>query len=123
MASPDVAVPTTAAPPKVAANSLWRLAVKRLFRRRSSLIGMTILGILILVAIFARVIAPYDPTDALIGKEKVTQRQKPCVHLLGCPADQPEHLMGIDANFRDEFSRVIFASRISLVIGIASVSF
>ncbi len=105
------------------ANSLWRLTLRRLFRQRSALAGGTILGILILIAIFAPVIAPYDPVEVLIGVEPVTRREAPCIHILGCPADQPQHIMGIDGNFRDVFSRVIYGSRISLTVGVAAVSF
>ena len=43
--------------------------------------------------------------------------------LLGCPADQPQHIMGLDSNLRDEFSRVIYGSRVSLQIGIVTVGF
>lgn len=105
------------------ANSLWRLTLRRLFRQRSAVIGMILLGSLILVAIFAPVIAPYDPLESLIGKEDVTKRQAPCIHLLGCPEDQPQHIMGIDGNFRDVFSRVIYGARISLTVGFATVGF
>jgi ABC-type dipeptide/oligopeptide/nickel transport system permease subunit len=104
-------------------NSLWRLTIRRLFRQRSAIIGLTILVFLILVAIFAPVIAPYDPTDVLIGVEQVSKREAPCIHLLGCPVDRPQHLMGIDGNVRDQFSRVIFGSRISLLVGFTTVSF
>ena len=76
-----------------------------------------------MVAIFAPVIAPYDPEMVLIGVEDVKKREAPCIHLLGCPADQPQHLMGIDGNVRDEFSRVIYGTRVSLLIGITTVSF
>ena len=47
----------------------------------------------------------------------------PCIHLLGCPADQPEHLFGLDSNGRDLFSRVVYATRVSLFIGLATVTF
>ena len=47
----------------------------------------------------------------------------PCIHILGCPADKTEHLFGLDANARDEFSRVIHGARISLWIGFATVGF
>ncbi len=59
----------------------------------------------------------------LIGKEDVKRRAPPCIHLLGGPADQPQHLMGIDGNVRDQFSRVVYGSRYSLVIGFVTVGF
>jgi len=105
------------------ANSLWRLTLRRIFRQRSAVIGMTLLGILLFCAVFAPVIAPYDPEAVLIGVENVRKREPPCIHLLGCPKDRPQHLMGIDGNVRDVFSRVIFGSRISLFVGITTVSF
>jgi ABC-type dipeptide/oligopeptide/nickel transport system permease subunit len=84
---------------------------------------MTLLGILVFCAIFAPVIAPYDPEAVLIGVEDVRKREPPCIHILGCPKDRPQHLMGIDGNVRDVFSRIIFGARISLFIGISTVSF
>jgi ABC-type dipeptide/oligopeptide/nickel transport system permease subunit len=50
-------------------------------------------------------------------------RQSPCIHLLGCPADQPQHIMGLDGNVRDQFSRLIYGTRVSLSIGISTVTF
>jgi ABC-type dipeptide/oligopeptide/nickel transport system permease subunit len=82
---------------------------------------MTLLGFLTLVAILAPVIAPYDPLQVLIGLEPVKKRADPCIHLLGCPAEQPQHLMGIDGNVRDEFSRIIYGTRISLFIGFVTI--
>jgi ABC-type dipeptide/oligopeptide/nickel transport system permease subunit len=79
--------------------------------------------LLVLIAIFAPVIAPYEPEQVLIGVEPVKKRQAPCIHLLGCPADQPQHLMGIDGNVRDQFSRVLFGARFSLIIGLTTVTF
>jgi len=105
-----------------ASEGLWRLALRRLFRQRSGIAGMVILGILVFSAIFAPYIAPYDPIE-VIRDEPIKRRAKPCIHLLGCPADQPQHLMGVDANFRDEFSRIIYGARISLVIGFATIGF
>ena len=51
------------------------------------------------------------------------QRAAPCIHLLGCPADQPQHLFGTDGNFRDVFSRVVYGARTSLVVGLAAIGF
>lgn len=105
------------------ANSLWRLTLRRLFRQRSAMLGGAILLILIFVAIFADFIAPYSPTEVLIGKEDIRKRSAPCIHLLGCPEDQPQHIMGVDGNVRDVFSRVVHGTRISLSVGFATVSF
>ncbi|MBC8508942.1 MAG: ABC transporter permease [Anaerolineales bacterium] len=104
-------------------NSLARLTLRRIIRQRSAVIGGTILGLLILVAIFAPVLAPYDPEEVLIGKEDIKKRSSPCIHLLGCPEDQPQHILGVDGNVRDVFSRVIFGTRVSLFIGFSTVGF
>lgn len=104
------------------ANSLWRLTLRRLFRQRSAIVGMIILGFLIIVAILAPVIAPYDPTQVLIGVEDVKRREAPCIHLLGCPEDKPQHFMGIDGNVRDVFSRIVYGTRVSLRIGLVTVT-
>ena len=95
---------------QVVTGSLWRLAFHRLFRHRSSQIGMFLLGSLILTAIFAKQIAPYDPTQILIGVEDVRMRASPCIHLLGCPESEPQHIMGTDSNVRDFFSRSLSVS-------------
>ena len=97
-------------------------AAANLLRNRSAIVGLTILGFLFLMAITAPVIAPYDPTRSLIdlGEKIYTP---PCIHALGCPVGQPEHFAGLDQNARDEFSRVIFGSRISLLIGFTTVGF
>jgi len=96
---------------------LWRGAWRRLLRRKTGVFGLTIIGTLVVVAIFAPVIAPYDPTEVLIGKEDVKRRDPPCVHLLGCDSDTPQHILGLDGNVRDQFSRIVYGSRVSLALG------
>jgi peptide/nickel transport system permease protein len=103
---------------------LWRDTLGSVLRQRSALIGLTILGILVFVAVFAPIIATHDPDQVLLGVEDgVKKRAAPCIHLLGCPADQPEHYFGTDGNFRDVFSRVVYGTRTSLPIGFAAVGF
>jgi ABC-type dipeptide/oligopeptide/nickel transport system permease subunit len=94
--------------------------MRRLSRHHSAQVGAIILFILIMVAIFAPVIAPYDPTLPL---RNVKRRDPPCIHLLGCPADEPQHIMGIDGNSRDLFSRILYGARMSLLIGFATITF
>jgi ABC-type dipeptide/oligopeptide/nickel transport system permease subunit len=103
--------------------SLWRITWRRLFRRKSSVVGLGIIVALLLIAIAAPWIAPYDPLQVLIGIEDVKIRQAPCIHMLGCPQDQPQHIMGIDGNVRDQFSRLIFGTRVSLFVGFSTVTF
>jgi peptide/nickel transport system permease protein len=105
------------------ANSLWRLTMRRVLRQRSAQVGIVVFVIITVMAIFAPVIAPYDPTEVLIGKEDVKKRQAPCIHLLGCPEDQPQHIMGTDGNVRDQFSRIVYGSRVSLRVGFTVVFF
>ena len=102
------------------ANSLWRLTGRRLMRQRSAIVGLILLSILVFAAIFAPWIAPYDPDDTRAAEMR---RAAPCVHLLGCPEEQPQHIMGTDSNFRDIFSRIIYGTRISLRVGFLTVSF
>jgi ABC-type dipeptide/oligopeptide/nickel transport system permease subunit len=94
--------------------------IRHLFAHSSGRAGAIILGLLILVAIFAPVIAPYDPTQLLKDQKR---RDTPCIHLLGCPANEQQHLFGIDGNSRDLFSRVIYGSRLSLQVGILTMGF
>ncbi|MCS6962551.1 ABC transporter permease [Thermoflexus sp.] len=95
-------------------------ALRRLTRHRSAQVGFFLLGLMVFAAIFADVIAPYDPIKPL---KNVQRRAPPCIHLLGCPRDQPQHLFGIDGNNRDLFSRVIYGSRLSLQIGFSTITF
>jgi peptide/nickel transport system permease protein len=103
--------------------SLWQITWRRLFKRKSALVGMVILGILVIIALTAQWLAPYSPYQVLIGLEPVKQRQAPCIHLFGCPTDQPQHIAGVDGNVRDQFSRLLYGTRLSLMIGLSTVSF
>jgi len=101
--------------------NLWRDALRHLLHNRSAQIGLTILGFLLLVAVFAPLIATHDPID--FRDPNGLHRIPPCIHLLGCPADQPEYFFGLDDNGRDLYSRVVYATQVSLFIGISTVSF
>ncbi len=106
--------------------SLWQEAIKNLRRNRSAVLGMIIIAILLLIAIFAPVIATHDPLQSMIGEPGHTGRlpaRVACIHAFGCPAEEPQHLMGLDLNARDLFSRVVYGSRVSLFVGVTSVTF
>jgi ABC-type dipeptide/oligopeptide/nickel transport system permease subunit len=103
--------------------ALWKMTLRRLLRRRTGVVGMILVGLMVFCAIAAPLIAPYDPQEVLIGKEEVKKREAPCLHLLGCEASRPQHVMGIDGNFRDQFSRVVYGARVSISIGLSTVAF
>ena len=111
----------TTAPKKLIADTTFERqsptveAMRRLLKHRSAQVGLVLLGILIICAIFAPWIAPYDPIKPI---RTATRRSPPCIHWLGCPADQEQHILGVDGNSRDLFSRIIYGSRVSLSIGI-----
>jgi ABC-type dipeptide/oligopeptide/nickel transport system permease subunit len=91
--------------------------LRRLAGNRSAQVGALIIGALLLVAIFADVIAPYE-YDQQIRQPGLRRRSPPCIHLLGCDPQKPQVLMGLDSNFRDLFSRVVYGARLSLQIGL-----
>jgi len=106
--------------------SLWQITWRRLFRRKSSIVGMVILAILIFLALTAQWLAPYDPIVSMLDinpPQNIQKRSAPCIHILGCSQDQPQHIMGTDGNIRDEFSRMLYGARLSLMIGLSTVTF
>jgi ABC-type dipeptide/oligopeptide/nickel transport system permease subunit len=101
---------------------LWRDTLRDVFRQRNARVGAIILGLLVFAALFADVVAAYDP-DKVLFDQGVRRLTPPCVHVLGCPSAQQEHFFGIDKNGRDEFSRVLHGARISLRVGFLTVGF
>lgn len=81
--------------------------LRRLLRSRSALVGGGVLICIVLAAITAPLISPYDPI-------KTNQR-------LSLEGPSLAHLMGTDRFGRDIFSRVVWAGQISLPIGLVSV--
>jgi peptide/nickel transport system permease protein len=94
--------------------SLWREAGRQLRRSPSALIGGFFVLAFIVIASFASKIAPFDPlkTDLFaIGK-----------HGGCCPGPSSAHWLGVDDVGRDEFSRILYGARYSLLIGVVSVA-
>jgi peptide/nickel transport system permease protein len=76
--------------------------------RRSLTFGLTLLGLLVLLALLAPVVAPHDP-DAVDPNR-----------VLGSP--DGSYLLGADDFGRDVLSRTIFALRVSLLVAVSSVA-
>jgi peptide/nickel transport system permease protein len=109
-------------------SSLWRDAMRHLVRKRSAIVGMAILGVLLLIAILHPWLATFDPNVPMLDIPEqvemgVRKRMPPCIHFLGCPADQPQHILGLDGNVRDFYSRMVYGSKWSLIIGFTTMGF
>jgi peptide/nickel transport system permease protein len=91
-------------PPRV---SEWRRFRRVFFSRPPVLFGLVILAILLLAAIFANWVAPYAPNQQYMDEAL----QQPSA----------QHFLGTDQFGRDTFSRLIFGSRIALIVGFACV--
>lgn len=99
-----------AAPPAQSSGSRRRSAfARRLLANRSFLIGALLVGFVVLLAVLAGWIAPYDPLKGAF-------RQR-----MAAPSMQ--HWMGTDQFGRDILSRVLFGARISLEIGLVVTVF
>jgi ABC-type dipeptide/oligopeptide/nickel transport system permease subunit len=99
-----------------------RTTLRRVLRQRSAVIGLVILAFLASLALLADVLATHPPNQPMLGIEPgAATRNPPCIHLLGCPASEPQHYFGLDGNARDEFSRILFGARVSLAIGFITV--
>jgi peptide/nickel transport system permease protein len=93
--------------PSPTGRSLARDAWRRLLRSKSALIGGTLLLVVVLCALLAPLISPYDPI-------KTNQRTS-------LEAPNLAHPMGTDRFGRDVLARVIWAGRLSLPVGFVSV--
>ena len=104
-----------------APESRGRETVRSLLRQRSAAIGLAILLLFAAVAIFAPLLTPYTDQQVFIGDPGAKSRAAPCIHILGCPAEYNEHWFGLDGNVRDVYTRVLYGTRISLIIGFVTV--
>ncbi len=103
----------------------WYQTTRRVFRQRSAIIGIVIITIIVLMAILAPLITPYDPELSMLDSGlsgEFKKRTGPCIHLLGC-TDEHQFVMGLDGNLRDVYSRVVYGARISLRVGFITVAF
>jgi peptide/nickel transport system permease protein len=83
------------------------------FRHLATLLGAVIIGAAVLVAIFAPSLTPHDPFA-----QDLNLRLLPPVWMEG---SQPAHLLGTDQIGRDYLSRLIYGTRISMLIGVLTV--
>jgi peptide/nickel transport system permease protein len=91
---------------------LWSEAWRRLRTNPGAIVGFTLVAIFVIVAIFAPLIAPFDPRA-----QNLSLVREGC-----CPGPSADYWFGVDSLGRDEFSRVIYGARYSLLIGVVAVA-
>ncbi len=97
----DLPEPTVLAP--------GQTMLRRARRHSGFIIGCAGLGLIIVLALAAPLLAPFDPFD-----QSLLARLKPPSWY---PAGVPEHILGTDQLGRDYLSRLLYGARLSLVIG------
>ena len=85
----------------------WKKTVKTLFTRKIAVVSAVVVILFIAMAILAPLIAPYDPNYA----DFASYLQGP----------GKNHILGTDNYGRDVFSRIIYGTRVSLIIGVFAV--
>jgi ABC-type dipeptide/oligopeptide/nickel transport system permease subunit len=90
----------------VRSSSLWRDAVRRLLRNRLALVGLIVVAVLGLVAIFADVLAPRPYTKTNFSR-------------LNEPPSR-DYPLGTDQIGRDLLSRMIYGARVSMLVGLGA---
>jgi peptide/nickel transport system permease protein len=81
--------------------------VRRMFRNRLATVGTVLIALLVLCAVFADQISPYAPNRQYYRE------------LLQPPS--AKHLLGTDGLGRDQLSRILYGSRVSLLVGAISI--
>jgi peptide/nickel transport system permease protein len=90
-------------------SGLMKDALDRLKTNKGALIGVALILVFVVAAVFAPLIAPYGPLERVGGL--ATNPEGP----------SSAHWFGLDEQGRDLFSRIVYGARLSLIIGLVSV--
>jgi peptide/nickel transport system permease protein len=100
-----ISIGTTKAPPRF--NELRRM-LSVFMSRKIVALGLVIIAVLLISAVFSPLLAPYDPYE-----QNLEETLK---------SSNSAHWLGTDAIGRDTLSRIIYGTRTSLMIGIVAIS-
>jgi peptide/nickel transport system permease protein len=95
------------------ANGRLNLVLRKMWHLRLGVLGAFVIICLIITALFTPYLAPADPY-----KQNILNRLKPPAWVEG---GNPKHLLGTDQLGRDILSRIMYGTRISLLVGISAV--
>ena len=92
----------------------WTIFVRRLVRRRTALFGAMVVAMVLVTAVAAPLVSPFDPLEQDIGERlKAPGWRDRAGHA---------HPLGTDHLGRDIFARVIYGARPALLVGVAAVA-
>jgi len=95
-----------------APSGLWRDAMHRFVRNPGAMVGVGMVSVIVFAAIFAPLIARYDPLQQNFNALRN-----------GFPTGPSwKHWFGVDTLGRDQWARIVYGARISLLIGVVTVS-
>ncbi|HLR74586.1 MAG TPA: oligopeptide ABC transporter permease [Virgibacillus sp.] len=87
----------------------FQMALERFMQNKLAVLGVIILTLIVLMAIFAPFLTSHDPTKS----DLMLVENKPSA----------EHILGTDGSGRDNFARLLYGSRISLIVGFSAMLF
>ncbi len=111
---PSVATESVAlAAPRPWVEREWAVLLVRLIRRRTALFGLVVVAMVALTAVFAPALSPFDPLEQDIGQRLKEPGWQ--------DAQGRAHLLGTDHLGRDILARIIYGSRVALMVGLSAV--
>ena len=90
----------------------FKSLARRLLRDRLALVAAVLLVAIVIAAILAPLIAPYDPYETT---------RRPFLPPVWSDGSLPAHLLGTDGQGRDMLSRLLYGTRLTLLMGLASI--
>ena len=103
----------TAEPTGEAGLGPWAAAWRRLRRNPAGIVGAVVVGLFVLVAVLAPLLAPYQPaTGEWFGEVTPTS----------VPGPSADHVLGLDSFGSDLLTQLLYGARSSLVIGVVSTA-
>ncbi len=99
----------------LASPGYFTLAWRKLRRDRVAMVGLVLIGLIVLGALFAPLLAPHDPAEQF--RDGLTPDGQPIPSTL-LSQGSLRFPLGTDANGRDLLSRILYGARVSLVVGV-----
>ncbi|WP_188207690.1 ABC transporter permease [Alkalibacillus aidingensis] len=94
---------------KVEKDSFFLDIMKRILKNKLAVVGLVIIAIQVLLALFAPIITTYAPDTQNLGAREL-------------PIGSEGHWLGTDNHGRDMWSRIVYGARISILVGLGSVA-